>query len=54
MSQPPLKKLEEEYIQLMSDKTKFVAFIDLHRQKADKTKNGNDRARLAILDQGEQ
>ena len=45
--------LEEEYIQLMSDKTKFIAFIDLHKQKAEKIDMGNERARAAILAQGE-
>ncbi|KAL7424361.1 kinetochore-associated Ndc80 complex subunit ndc80 [Cryptotrichosporon argae] len=49
--EPPLKKLEEEYVQLMSDKTKFIAFIDLHRQKADKLRAGIAKARGAIGDQ---
>ena len=51
--QPPLKLLEEEYIQLMSDKTKFIAFIDLHKLKAEKIKLGNERAKAAILAQRE-
>lgn len=37
----------------MSDKTKFIAFIELHRQKAEKIKVGNGRARAAISDHGE-
>ncbi|KAL1408413.1 kinetochore-associated Ndc80 complex subunit ndc80 [Vanrija albida] len=46
--EPPLKRIEEEYVQLMSDKTKFIAFIDLHRQKADKLKQGNTKARSVV------
>ncbi|ODO03107.1 hypothetical protein I350_05952 [Cryptococcus amylolentus CBS 6273] len=34
--EPPLKRLEDEYVQLMGDKTKFISFLDLHRQKVDK------------------
>ena len=52
LSQPPLKKFEDEYVQLMSDKTKFIAFIELHKQKAEKIKVGNGRARAAIADHG--
>lgn len=36
----------------MGDKTKFIAFIKLHEQKAEKTKAGNVRARAAIADHG--
>jgi hypothetical protein len=50
--QPPLKKIEDEYMQLMSDKTKFIAFIQLHEQKADKMRALNVRARAAIQDHG--
>lgn len=50
--QPPLKTLEEEYVRLMSDKTKFIAFIDLHRQKADKIKQGTAKAKAVISDHG--
>jgi hypothetical protein len=37
----------------MSDKTKFIAFIELHRQKAEKIKQGVTKARSIIADQGE-
>jgi kinetochore protein NDC80 len=36
----------------MSDKTKFIAFIDLHRQKADKIKQGTAKAKAVISDHG--
>ncbi|ORX34350.1 HEC/Ndc80p family-domain-containing protein [Kockovaella imperatae] len=51
--EPPLKALEEEYIQLMSDKTKFIDFIEMHRQKAEKTRGVLQRAReaMAVQDQ---
>ncbi|WWD22032.1 hypothetical protein CI109_106520 [Kwoniella shandongensis] len=49
--EPPLKKMEDEYVQLMSDKTKFIAFIDLHRQKAEKTKQAISKIRSAIYNQ---
>ena len=39
-------------MQLMSDKTKFIAFIELHKQKAEKIKVGNGRARAAMNDHG--
>ncbi|WVO16742.1 hypothetical protein L204_104426 [Cryptococcus depauperatus] len=34
--EPPLKRLEDEYVQLMSDNNKFFAFLNLHRQKEEK------------------
>lgn len=37
----------------MSDKTKFIAFIELHRQKAEKIKQGVTKARSIIADHGE-
>jgi hypothetical protein len=37
----------------MSDKTKFIAFIDLHKQKADKIKQGTTKAKAIITDHGE-
>ncbi|WVQ97786.1 hypothetical protein IAU59_004900 [Kwoniella sp. CBS 9459] len=49
--EPPLKKIEDEYVQLMSDKTKFIAFIDLHKQKADKTKQAILKVRSGISGQ---
>ncbi|WWC87195.1 uncharacterized protein L201_002081 [Kwoniella dendrophila CBS 6074] len=49
--EPPLKKLENEYLQLMGDKTKFIAFIDLHKQKADKTKQAILKIKEAISGQ---
>ncbi|WVF70099.1 hypothetical protein IAT40_004887 [Kwoniella sp. CBS 6097] len=49
--EPPLKKIEDEYIQLMSDKTKFIAFIDLHKQKAEKTKQAIFKVRAGISGQ---
>ncbi|ORY22449.1 HEC/Ndc80p family-domain-containing protein [Naematelia encephala] len=49
-AEPPLKRVEQEYIQLMGDKSKFIAFIKLHEQKAEKMRIGNERARAAISD----
>ena len=40
-------------MRLMSDKTKFIAFIDLHKQKADKMMQGNVKARAAVGEHGE-
>jgi hypothetical protein len=51
--QPPLKKLEQEHVQLISDKTKFIQFIDLHKQKHEKLRQAIDRTKAAIADQGE-
>ena len=36
----------------MGDKTKFIAFIELHKQKAEKIKVGNGRARVAVCEHG--
>jgi kinetochore protein NDC80 len=44
--------LEEDYIRLVSDKTKFIAFIDLHRQKADKITQGIARAQAVSVENG--
>ncbi|KAK8846723.1 hypothetical protein IAR55_005810 [Kwoniella newhampshirensis] len=52
--EPPLKKLEDEYVQLMSDKTKFIAFIDLHRQKAEKTRQAIAKIRTAVNNQNQE
>ncbi|OCF41822.1 hypothetical protein I317_04332 [Kwoniella heveanensis CBS 569] len=52
--EPPLKKIEDEYVQLMSDKTKFIAFIDLHRQKAEKTRQAILKVRAGISGQVEE
>ncbi|RXK42235.1 hypothetical protein M231_00593 [Tremella mesenterica] len=52
--EPPLKKLEEEYVQLMSDKTKFIGYIDMHRDKAEKMRQVMIRARAAISDHDKQ
>ncbi|WVR04399.1 hypothetical protein IAU60_001401 [Kwoniella sp. DSM 27419] len=49
--EPPLKKLENDYVQLMGDKTKFIAFIDLHKQKADKTRQAIAKIRGGITNQ---
>nr|XP_019008791.1 uncharacterized protein I206_06475 [Kwoniella pini CBS 10737]OCF47572.1 hypothetical protein I206_06475 [Kwoniella pini CBS 10737] len=51
IQEPPLRKLEDEYLQLMGDKTKFIAFIDLHRQKADKTRQAILKIRAAVSEQ---
>jgi kinetochore protein NDC80 len=45
--------LDEEYVRLMSDKTKFIAFIDLHKQKAAKIKEGSAKAKVIITQHGE-
>jgi len=37
-SQPPLRQNEEEYARLTSDRTKFIAFLELHRQRVAKIK----------------
>jgi kinetochore protein NDC80 len=50
--EPPLKVLEEEYIRLKSDQTKFISFIELHKQKADKIRQGIVKARSVIADNG--
>ncbi|RSH90239.1 kinetochore-associated Ndc80 complex subunit ndc80 [Saitozyma podzolica] len=52
--EPPLKKLEEEYMQLMGDKTKFIAFLELHKNKADKIRQGIDKAKALMADQENQ
>ena len=39
-------------MQLMSDKTKFIAFIGLHKQKSDKIDQGNVKARAAVIENG--
>ncbi|OCF76626.1 hypothetical protein I204_02324 [Kwoniella mangroviensis CBS 8886] len=52
VQEPPLKRLEDEYLQLMSDKNKFITFIDLNRQKAEKTKQAIVKIRAAIFAQG--
>ncbi|WVW78773.1 hypothetical protein I302_100735 [Kwoniella bestiolae CBS 10118] len=49
--EPPLKRLEGEYIQLLEDKNKFIAFIDLHKQKAEKTRQAILKIREAISGQ---
>ena len=36
----------------MSDKTKFIEFIDMHKQKAEKIKGVMERVRGAMVDQG--
>lgn len=36
----------------MSDKTKFIGFINLHEQKAEKLKAGIEKAKIAIQEQG--
>lgn len=41
-------------MQLMSDKTKFIAFIKSLEQKAEKMRIGNGKARAAISGQGEE
>ncbi|WWD07983.1 hypothetical protein V865_006093 [Kwoniella europaea PYCC6329] len=53
VQEPPLKRLENEYLQLMSDKNKFITFIDLNRQKAEKTRQAIVKIRAAIADQGQ-
>ncbi|WVQ85202.1 hypothetical protein IAT38_007367 [Cryptococcus sp. DSM 104549] len=49
--EPPLKKLEDEYVQLMGDKTKFIAFVDMHQQKAEKMRQRIAKIRSAISTQ---
>lgn len=51
--EPPLKQLEDEYIRLKSDQVKFVQFIELHKQKADKIKAAIAKAKVAIADNGQ-
>ncbi|OCF37610.1 hypothetical protein I316_00737 [Kwoniella heveanensis BCC8398] len=51
VQEPPLRKIEDEYVQLMSDKTKFIAFIDLHRQKADRSRQAILNIRAGIVTQ---
>ncbi|WVQ68950.1 uncharacterized protein L199_007159 [Kwoniella botswanensis] len=51
--EPPLKKLEDEYLQLMEDKTKFIAFIELNKQKAEKTRQAILKIREAISGQNQ-
>ncbi|WRT65058.1 uncharacterized protein IL334_002000 [Kwoniella shivajii] len=51
--EPPLKRMEDEYIQLMSDKTKFIAFIELHRQKAEKTRQAIVKIKSAVSSQSD-
>nr|XP_018265782.1 STE/STE20/PAKA protein kinase [Kwoniella dejecticola CBS 10117]OBR87940.1 STE/STE20/PAKA protein kinase [Kwoniella dejecticola CBS 10117] len=49
--EPPLRKLEDEYCQLIGDKTKFISFIDLHRQKAEKTRQAIVKIKEAMAGQ---
>jgi hypothetical protein len=51
--QPPLKALENQHIDYMSDKAKFVTFITSQRAKSEKLRLANERARALISDQGE-
>jgi kinetochore protein NDC80 len=37
----------------MSDKTKFIAFIDLHKQKSEKLRVNNERGKARIGEYGE-
>jgi hypothetical protein len=39
-------------MQLMGDKTKFIAFLELHKNKADKIRQGIDKAKALMADQG--
>lgn len=50
--EPPLKQLEDEYIRLKSDQSKFIAFIELHKQKADKIRQGISKAKSIVADNG--
>jgi hypothetical protein len=40
-------------MQLMSDKTKFIAFLELHKTKAEKIRQGIVKARSLMAEQGE-
>ncbi|KAK6904037.1 hypothetical protein I203_107551 [Kwoniella mangroviensis CBS 8507] len=53
VQEPPLKKFEDEYLQLMEDKTKFIAFIELNKQKAEKTRQAILKIRDAISGQNQ-
>lgn len=50
---PPLKKLEDEYVQLMSDKNKFISFLDQQGQKIEKIRLRISKVKEAVIGQGQ-
>ncbi|KGB77905.1 kinetochore protein NDC80 [Cryptococcus deuterogattii 99/473] len=49
--EPPLKKLEDEYVQLMSDKNKFISFLDQQGQKMEKIRLRISKVKEAVISQ---
>lgn len=49
--EPPLKKLEDEYVQLMSDKNKFISFLDQQGQKIEKIRLRISKVKEAVIGQ---
>lgn len=45
-----MRRLEEEYIQLVGDQTKFIAFLGQYQQKAEKLRVAIDRFRTKTAD----
>lgn len=52
-TKPPLKKLEDEYVQLMSDKNKFISFLDQQGQKMEKIRLRISKVKEAVISQGQ-
>jgi hypothetical protein len=47
-----LRQNEEEYVRLMSDKTKFIEFVELHKQRVAKIKHMIDTRLAQKADNG--